>query len=59
MSHMKVSVNRWIVFNWNAFNGLVKTLAQAVSVNRWIVFNWNVQWILLILPSVLFQLIVG
>ena len=37
---MKVSVNRWIVFNWN-FLATSSPSSTSVSVNRWIVFNWN------------------
>ena len=36
-----VSVNRWIVFNWNFNVCSFGYFLPAVSVNRWIVFNWN------------------
>ena len=36
-----VSVNRWIVFNWNEALQNRLSVLSSVSVNRWIVFNWN------------------
>ena len=39
-SGQSVSVNRWIVFNWNRICR-ESPLQARVSVNRWIVFNWN------------------
>ena len=40
----RVSVNRWIVFNWNMFELPLSRFSDKVSVNRWIVFNWNIRW---------------
>ena len=40
LSRLIVSVNRWIVFNWNLMNRF-SDIKSVVSVNRWIVFNWN------------------
>ena len=42
---LNVSVNRWIVFNWNPSSSTSSTVQTLVSVNRWIVFNWNLDGI--------------
>ena len=55
----QVSVNRWIVFNWNSISHPMVILTQYVSVNRWIVFNWNQKGTEEGVQINLFQLIVG
>ena len=54
-----VSVNRWIVFNWNALREKEGVKAAFVSVNRWIVFNWNYEIFGIHKCVRMFQLIVG
>ena len=58
-SCLPVSVNRWIVFNWNKNLRAVPLRGGFVSVNRWIVFNWNAVWRVVFLERMMFQLIVG